>query len=52
VTEAIAYPKSKVFGVQGHPEWQNIDGPSSQWVLQQIREICFGEGKVLQAGAR
>lgn len=43
VTESIFYPAHKVFGVQHHPEWQDIDMEAPQWTLQMIREFCFGE---------
>ena len=51
VTEAIAYPKYKVFAVQNHPEWQSLSENGPQWALQKIREICFGERKIMEAGA-
>ena len=43
VTEAIHYPDFKIFGVQHHPEWQDIREEGPQWTLQKIRELCFGE---------
>jgi gamma-glutamyl-gamma-aminobutyrate hydrolase PuuD len=51
VVEAIAYPEEKVFGIQGHPEWLGLDEAGPQWVLQKIREICFGEQKDMGASA-
>lgn len=45
VTEAIAYPKLRIFGVQHHPEWQNIEEEAPQWTLQKIREICLKQGE-------
>ncbi len=43
VTEAFAYPAAKIFAVQHHPEWQDVNSPAAQWTLNRIREICFGE---------
>lgn len=43
VTEAIFYPTHKVFGVQHHPEWQDIGMEAPQWTLQMIWEFCFNE---------
>jgi gamma-glutamyl-gamma-aminobutyrate hydrolase PuuD len=49
VTEAFAYPEKKVFAVQHHPEWQDVNCDAAQWTLQMIREICFGEEKEVTA---
>lgn len=43
VTEAIYYPKRRVFGVQHHPEWQRVSEEAPQWTLRMIRELLFGE---------
>ncbi len=43
VTEAFAYPSQRVFAVQHHPEWQDVNEEAPQWTLRKIREICFGE---------
>ena len=44
VTEAIHYPKQRIFAVQFHPEWMDIEEEASQWTLQQIRLYCFRSG--------
>lgn len=49
VTEAIAYPKLRIFGVQHHPEWQNIDEEGPQWTLAKTRELCLGQGNLILA---
>ncbi len=41
VTEAIHYPEAKVFGVQHHPEWQDLDCEAPQWTLSKIRELLL-----------
>lgn len=43
IPEAVAYPKLKIFGVQFHPEWMDLEGEGCQWTLQKTREICWGE---------
>lgn len=43
VTEAIYYPHSRVFGVQHHPEWQEVDCEAAQWTLGKIRELILKE---------
>ncbi len=43
VTEAFAYPHERIFAVQHHPEWQDINEEAPQWTLRKIREICFRE---------
>ena len=43
MTEAFAYPDANVFAVQHHPEWQNINEVTPQWVLNMIRTHCFEE---------
>lgn len=47
VTEAIAYPKLRIFGVQHHPEWQRIEEEGPQWTLAKTRELCLGENQTL-----
>jgi gamma-glutamyl-gamma-aminobutyrate hydrolase PuuD len=49
VTEAIAYPKLRIFGVQHHPEWQRIEEEGPQWTLAKTREICLGKGNLTLA---
>lgn len=51
VTEAIYYPKNKVFGVQHHPEWQAEDCEAPQWTLGKIRELLLGEINTLNEEA-
>ncbi|MBD3261379.1 MAG: hypothetical protein GF334_06790 [Candidatus Altiarchaeales archaeon] len=41
VTEAFAYPKQRIFAVQHHPEWQDIDEEAAQWTLDMIARICW-----------
>lgn len=49
IPEAVAYPKLKIFGVQFHPEWMEVEGEGCQWTLQKTREICWGEKKAKTA---
>lgn len=51
VTEAFSYSEAKIFAVQHHPEWQDINCDAAQWTLQKIREICFGERENTAASA-
>ncbi len=41
VTEAIYYPKVRVFGVQHHPEWQDVDCGAAKWTLRKIRQLLL-----------
>jgi anthranilate/para-aminobenzoate synthase component II len=41
VVEAIHYPAVKVFAVQHHPEWQDIDCEAARWTLDQIRYLIL-----------
>lgn len=43
VTEAVYYPEHRIFGVQHHPEWQDLDEEAPQWTLRMIRELLLGE---------
>ncbi len=43
VTEAICYPKARVFGVQHHPEWQDVNCGAASWTLRKIRELILRE---------
>ncbi len=43
VTEAVYYPKFRVFAVQHHPEWQHIEEEAPQWTLNKIAEFCWGQ---------
>lgn len=43
VTEAVYYPTNKIFGVQHHPEWQDLEEEAPQWTLRMIRELLLGE---------
>lgn len=43
VTESIYYPEFKVFGVQHHPEWQDVRMEAPQWTLHMIRKLLFQE---------
>ena len=43
VTEAFVYPEEKVFAVQHHPEWQEIEEAAPQWTLAQIAKHCWGQ---------
>lgn len=45
VTEAIHYSGAKVFGVQHHPEWQDIGCEAAQWTLSKIRELLLEEAQ-------
>ena len=45
ITEAIYYPEYRVFGVQHHPEWQEVYEDAPQWTLDKIAELCWGEEK-------
>jgi GMP synthase-like glutamine amidotransferase len=49
VTEAFHYPKFRVFAVQHHPEFQNIEEEAPQWTLNKIAELCWGQ-KTRQRG--
>lgn len=44
ISEAIYYPNFKVFGVQFHPEWMDIDCKAAEWTLDKIRKLLIGEG--------
>ncbi len=50
VTEAIYYPHSRVFGVQHHPEWQEVDCEAAQWTLGKIRELLLKEAEGAAGG--
>ncbi len=52
VTEAIYYPHSRVFGVQHHPEWQEVDCDAAQWTLGKIRELLLGTESTARADVR
>ncbi len=43
VTEAISYPEFRIFAVQHHPEWQEIEEDAPQWTLSKIAEFCWGQ---------
>jgi gamma-glutamyl-gamma-aminobutyrate hydrolase PuuD len=43
IVEAIHYPTERVFGVQHHPEWQDINCEAAQWTLRKIRELLLKE---------
>jgi len=51
VTEAIYYPHSRVFGVQHHPEWQEVDCEAAQWTLGKIRELLLRETESVAEGS-
>lgn len=46
VTEAFSYPDAKIFAVQHHPEWQDVNCDAAQWTLKMIRQVCFEETEV------
>jgi gamma-glutamyl-gamma-aminobutyrate hydrolase PuuD len=48
MTEAFAYPERRIFAVQHHPEWQNVEEEAPQWTLQMIRKYCFQEEEATQ----
>ncbi len=48
VTEAIHYPELRIFAVQFHPEWEDIDGEAPQWTLGLITELCLEQEKTLE----
>ena len=52
VTEAIYYPKAKIFGVQHHPEWQEVTCEASQWTLGKIRELLLETGSTASGDMR
>lgn len=41
VTEAIHYPQLRIFAVQFHPEWANIDDEAAQWTLNLTTKFCL-----------
>jgi len=37
--EVVYFPKIKGLAIQGHPEWQKLDDPFTQWCLNQIVDL-------------
>jgi GMP synthase-like glutamine amidotransferase len=37
--EVVFFPKIKGLAIQGHPEWQRIDDPFTQWCLNTIEDL-------------
>lgn len=37
--EVVFFPKIKGLAIQGHPEWQKLDDPFTQWCLNTIEDL-------------
>lgn len=41
IPEVVHFPKTKLFAIQGHPEWMNPRAPFVQWCAEQIKARYF-----------
>ncbi len=48
VSEVVFYAQEKVLCCQSHPEWQKIEDPFPQYILNLSKQLCF-EGEALEA---
>lgn len=48
VSEVIFYPKERVLCCQSHPEWEEIDNPFPQYILNLSQQLLWG--KAMQEG--
>ena len=43
VPEIVFYPEEKVLCCQSHPEWQEVEEPFPQYILNLARQLLFKE---------
>jgi hypothetical protein len=41
IPEVVHFPKTKLFAIQGHPEWMNPKSPFVKWCSEQIKARYF-----------